>query len=164
MRRCGFFPETHAATENKEQPMKKIILAALLLCGAIRAGAQSPAPEGPAEPYRVEVAFDKTVHILFPAAVKYVDLGSANILAGKADGAENVVRIKAAVRGFTGATSFTVITASGVLYTFEALYADSPAQLTVELEDWLHRDPYGPFASRQTYVRLSELGDETPWW
>ena len=142
--------------------MKKIILAALLLCGAIRAGAQSPAPEGPAEPYRVEVAFDKTVHILFPAAVKYVDLGSANILAGKADGAENVVRIKAAVRGFTGATSFTVITASGVLYTFEALYADSPAQLTVELEDWLHRDPYGPFASRQTYVRLSELGDETP--
>ena len=142
--------------------MKKIILAALLLCGAIRTGAQAPGQEGPGEPYRVEVAFDKTVHILFPSAVKYVDLGSANIIAGKADGAENVVRVKAAVRGFTGATSFTVITASGVLYTFEALYADSPAQLTVELEDWLHKDPYGPFASRQTYVRLSELGDETP--
>ena len=142
--------------------MKKIILAALLLCGAIRTGAQAPGQEGPAEPYRVEVAFDKTVHILFPSADKYVDLGSANIIAGKADGAENVVRVKAAVRGFTGTTSFTVITASGVLYTFEALYADSPAQLTVELEDWLHKDPYGPFASRQTYVRLSELGDETP--
>ena len=27
---------------------------------------------------------------------------------------------------------------------------------------YLHKDPYGPFASRQTYVRLSELGDETP--
>lgn len=142
--------------------MKKIILAALLLGGAVQAGAQAPAQEGSAAPYRVEVAFDKTVHILFPAAVKYVDLGSANIIAGKADGAENVVRIKAAVRDFTGETNFTVITASGVLYTFGAVYADSPTQLSIELEDWLHKDPYGPFASRQTYVRLSELGNETP--
>lgn len=142
--------------------MRKIILAALLLSGVVQAGAQAPAQESSAAPYRVEVAFDKTVHILFPAAVKYVDLGSANIIAGKADGAENVVRIKAAVRDFTGETNFTVITASGVLYTFGAVYADSPTRLSIELEDWLHKDPYGPFASRQTYVRLSELGDETP--
>ena len=43
-------------------------------------------------PYGVEVTFAKTVHIIFPAAVRYVDL---DIIAGKADGAENVIRVKA---------------------------------------------------------------------
>ena len=42
-------------------------------------------------PYGVEVTFAKTVHIIFPAAVRYVDLGSNHIIAGKADGAENVI-------------------------------------------------------------------------
>lgn len=33
-------------------------------------------------PYALEVTFNKTVHLIFPAAIKYVDLGSADILAG----------------------------------------------------------------------------------
>ena len=33
-------------------------------------------------PYGVEVTFAKTVHIIFPAAVRYVDLGSNHIIAG----------------------------------------------------------------------------------
>lgn len=37
-------------------------------------------------PYKIEVTFGKTVHILFPSEVRYVDLGSNNIIAGKADG------------------------------------------------------------------------------
>ena len=51
-------------------------------------------------PHGLQVTFDKTVHIIFPAAVTYVDLGSANIMAGKADGAENVIRVKATKRCF----------------------------------------------------------------
>ena len=51
-------------------------------------------------PHGLEVTYDKTVHILFPAAVRYVDLGSPNLIAGKADGAENVIRVKATVKGF----------------------------------------------------------------
>ena len=45
-------------------------------------------------PHGLEVTFDKTCHVIFPAAIAYVDLGSANIIAGKADGAENVIRVK----------------------------------------------------------------------
>ena len=55
-------------------------------------------------PYDIEVTYNKTVHVLFPAAVQYVDLGSNDIIAGRASGAENVVRIKSAVAGFTGET------------------------------------------------------------
>ena len=50
-------------------------------------------------PYGLEVTYDKTTHIIFPAAVRYVDLGSPNLIAGKADGSENVIRVKATVKG-----------------------------------------------------------------
>ena len=60
-------------------------------------------------PFGVQVTFAKTVHIIFPSAVKYVDLGSNWIIAGKADGAENVIRVKATTEGFPGETNFSVI-------------------------------------------------------
>lgn len=113
-------------------------------------------------PFNMEVAFSKTVHILFPAAVKYVDLGSADIIAGKADGAENVVRVKASVKGFAGETNFSVITSDGCFYSFNAVYAEHPAQLNIEMEDWLRKNPHSDFANNRMYVRLKELSDETP--
>ena len=48
-------------------------------------------------PHGLEVTYDKTVHVIFPAEVRYVDLGSPDLIAGKADGAENVIRVKATV-------------------------------------------------------------------
>ena len=52
-------------------------------------------------PHGLEVTYDKTVHVIFPAEVRYVDLGSPDLIAGKADGAENVIRVKATVRNFS---------------------------------------------------------------
>ena len=46
-------------------------------------------------PHGLEVTYDKTVHVIFPSEVRYVDLGSPDLIAGKADGAENVIRVKA---------------------------------------------------------------------
>ena len=91
-------------------------------------------------PYDIEVTYNKTVHVLFPAAVQYVDLGSNDIIAGRASGAENVVRIKSAVAGFPGETNFSVITADGCFYTFNVTYADQPGQLSVEMDDWLRKN------------------------
>ena len=39
-------------------------------------------------PHGLEVTYDKTVHVIFPAEVRYVDLGSPDLIAGKADGAD----------------------------------------------------------------------------
>lgn len=113
-------------------------------------------------PYDIEVSFNKTVHILFPAAVQYVDLGSNDIIAGRASGAENVVRIKAAVAGFPGETNCSVITADGSFYSFIVRYADEPERLSVEMDDWLRKNPTGESANDRMFVRLSELGGETP--
>lgn len=71
-------------------------------------------------PYGLEVTFNKTVHLIFPAAIRYVDLGSADIIAGKADGSENVLRVKAALRDFSRETNLAVITEDGSYYTFSA--------------------------------------------
>ena len=71
-------------------------------------------------PYGLEVTFNKTVHLIFPAAICYVDLGSADIIAGKADGSENVLRVKAALRDFSRETNLAVITEDGSYYTFSA--------------------------------------------
>lgn len=71
-------------------------------------------------PYGLEVTYDKTTHIIFPSAVRYVDLGSPNLVAGKADGAENVIRVKAVVKNFRDETNMSVITESGSFYTFSA--------------------------------------------
>ena len=107
-------------------------------------------------PHRIEVTFRKTVHILFPSEVKYVDLGSFDIIA------ENVVRIKAAVKGFERETNFSVITADGCFYSFNVVYKDEPAQLSIEMEDWLRDNPEGGIAGDRMFVKLKELGGETP--
>ena len=74
-------------------------------------------------PYGLEVTYDKTTHIIFPSAVRYVDLGSPNLVAGKADGAENVIRVKAVVKDFRNETNMSVITESGSFYTFNVKYS-----------------------------------------
>ena len=86
-------------------------------------------------PHGLEVTYDKTVHILFPSAVRYVDLGSPNLIAGKADGAENVIRVKATVRNFRTETNMSVITEDGSYYSFNVKYADEPLMLNVEMKN-----------------------------
>lgn len=92
-------------------------------------------PDGPQqiEPRKIEAGFTKTVHILFPSPVTYIDIGSMDIIAGKADGAENVVRVKAAVQNFAAETNLTVITEDGGFFTFDVHYTENPAVSTLNL-------------------------------
>ena len=84
-------------------------------------------------PYALEITFNKTVHIIFPSPIRYVDLGSADLLAAKAVGAENVLRVKAAVRNFANESNLAVITEGGAFYAFNVRYADEPEKLSIEM-------------------------------
>ncbi len=108
------------------------LIAALMTAAQVTA---QTAPEAPAEirPLRIEAGFSKTVHILFPSPVTYIDIGSMDIIAGKADGAGNVVRVKAAVRNFTTETNLTVITEDGGFFSFDVHYAENPAVSTINI-------------------------------
>lgn len=113
-------------------------------------------------PYGLEVTFDKTVHIIFPSAIRYIDLGSTNIIAGKADGAENVIRVKAAVRNFKTETNFSVITEEGSFYTFNVKYANEPLMMSVEMKDFIHDGDTVSHPNNALEVYLKELGNESP--
>ena len=113
-------------------------------------------------PYGLEVTFDKTVHIIFPSAIRYIDLGSTNIIAGKADGAENVIRVKAAVRNFKTETNFSVITEEGSFYTFNVKYANEPLLMSVEMKDFIHDGDTVSHPNNALEVYLKELGNESP--
>jgi len=113
-------------------------------------------------PYGLEVTFDKTVHIIFPAEITYVDLGSSNILAGKASGSENVIRVKAAVRGFETETNMAVITNDGSFYTFNVKYVDEPQKLNVEMRDFMHDGEAVNRPNNALEIYLKELGNESP--
>lgn len=112
--------------------------------------------------YHIEVTYNKTVHILFPAAISYIDLGSSNIIAGKADGAENVVRVKASVKDFKEETNFSVITDEGSFYSFIVNYAENPAKLNIEMKDFLHEYKLGNQQDNSVEIQFAELGNKTP--
>lgn len=113
-------------------------------------------------PYGLEVTFEKTVHVIFPAAIRYVDLGSSNIIAGKAGSSENVLRIKAAVRGFETETNMAVITEEGSYYTFNIKYSDEPEKLNIEMKDFMHDGIATNRPNNSMEIYLKELGSESP--
>ena len=113
-------------------------------------------------PYALEVTFSKTVHIIFPSAIRYVDLGSADLLAAKADGAENVLRVKAALRDFSRESNLAVITDDGAYYTFNVKYADEPVKLSVEMTDFIHDGEAVNRPNNAMEIYMRELGSESP--
>ena len=112
--------------------MKKILMFFALMMGVVATYAQQSSGDhfgglsrniGFSQmipPHGLEITYDKTVHLIFPASIKYVDLGSTNLIAGKADGAENVIRVKATTKHFKKETNMSVITEDGNFYTFSA--------------------------------------------
>lgn len=113
-------------------------------------------------PYALEVTFSKTVHIIFPAAIRYVDLGSADLLAAKADGVENVLRVKAALRDFSKESNLAVITEDGAYYSFNVKYADEPVKLSVEMTDFIHDGEAVNRPNNAMDIYMKELGSESP--
>lgn len=113
-------------------------------------------------PYGLEVTFEKTVHIIFPAPIRYVDLGSSNIIAGKAGSSENILRVKAAIRQFESETNMAVITEEGSYYTFNIKYADEPEKLNIEMKDFMHDGIATNRPNNSMEIYLKELGSESP--
>lgn len=134
----------------------------LLSSGDLYQGMSRSIPNGRVVlPYGLEVTFEKTVHLIFPAAIRYVDLGSQNIIAGKADDAENVLRVKAAVREFETETNMSVICEDGSFYGFNVKYADEPEKLSMEMKDFLSPTE-GRLPSNRVDIYFKELGSESP--
>ncbi|WP_454045071.1 conjugative transposon protein TraN [Chryseobacterium sp. Marseille-Q8038] len=121
--------------------IKKILITICAMLGFINSQAQAITDSlihnfnsSEVDPYHITVTFNKTTHLIFPSAIRYVDLGSEFLTAGKADDAKNVLRIKAAVKDFEEESNFSVITDDGKFYSFSVFYSSYPQILTYNLE------------------------------
>lgn len=122
---------------NKIKSQYLLIIVFLLFSG--RSLAQDSAAsylsleEAKLEPFKMQVTYNKTSHLLFPSRIRYVDLGSDLLIANKADPIGNVLRIKSAVRDFEEETNFSVITEDGKFYNFDVYYSSYPDVLSYDL-------------------------------
>jgi len=124
-------------------------------------GRQSQQPTLTKEVYPQKEADGDLYHGL-TKKLSYVDLGSPDLIAGKADGAENVIRVKATVRNFPNETNMSVITEDGSFYTFNVKYASEPLLLNVEMCDFIHDGEKVNRPNNAQEIYLKELGSESP--
>ena len=82
------------------------------------------------EPYPLKITTNKTTNLIFPYAIKSVDRGSADVLAQKAKGVENILLVKAGRQNFSE-TNLSVITADGKLYSFILDYINNPTAINI---------------------------------
>lgn len=103
----------------------------------------------------LEVSASRTVSLSFAASVKAVDRGSAELLAQKVAGTDNVVLVKAA-RKDIGPTSLTIITADGDLHVFEARYKEEPSALGLQLIPRQHQPPAARISETIEHNQIKE--------
>ena len=150
--------------------MKKILMMFALLTGFVAAHAQQSSGdyfEGLSRkigfsqmipPHGLEITYDKTVHVIFPSSVKYVDLGSPNLIAGKADGAENVIRVKATRKHFRNETNMSVITEDGNFYTFNVKYLQELGNESPRLVRLVMKSVHGQDKRRVKHIGCKRFG------
>ena len=92
----------------------------------------------------------------------YVDLGDENLVAGLADGAKNVLRVKSAVKSFKTETNLTVITDDGCFFTFNVKFAKEPLLLNIEMTDFIHDGEAVNRPNNAQEIFLERLGQESP--
>lgn len=113
-------------------------------------------------PHALEVCFEKTTHIIFPSEIVYCDLGNENLVAGLADGAKNVLRVKSAFKSFKQETNLSVITEDGAYYVFNVKFAKEPLLLSIEMTDFLHDGESINRPNNAQEIYLEKLGQESP--
>lgn len=102
----------------------RILLAAFLSWFAVRAAAQGHSEQA------IGLSLNKTSSIVFPVDIESVDRGSRDILAQKAKGAGNVLKLKAGKANFPE-TNLTVIASDGGLHYFTVRFDPHPDRYIV---------------------------------
>lgn len=90
--------------------------------------------------YPIEVAYQKTTHIIFPARIKDFDAGSDAVIALVPENVTNVLRVKANIKGFAEETNMTIITEDGGFYSFLVNYNENPEVFNINIANNLQSD------------------------
>jgi len=102
----------------KNNFMKKLKFTFILCLLAVLAGAQKKVAVK-----RLEISYDKTLHLIFNTNVKYVD-AKTDIVAEIVPALNNIVRVRVNNENFVGSRGLSVITADGVFHSFELTFKE----------------------------------------
>jgi conjugative transposon TraN protein len=117
-----------------KQNLWVIILVVVCLSTDLRAQTANALPgKAIIESFALEVSYNKTTHLVFPLSIISIDRGNAGILAQKAAGVENILRVKADKKDFEE-TNLSVITSDGKLYSFLVCYNANPSYLNLSMD------------------------------
>lgn len=101
------------------------------------------------------VTTEKTTSLIFSTAIRHINIGNAGVAVQQVGDAQNILHVKAAVSNFK-ATNLNVVTADGLLHSFEVSYAESPAQMVY---DFSGRRGCGEILFTGELMNQSELQD-----
>lgn len=110
----------------------------------------------------LEIAYNKTTSLVFPAIIKSVDRGSRDVLAQKAKGVENILQLKAARHGFPN-TNLTVITSDGNIHEFTVAYSKAPDSLVINIGNSDNDGPMKPdliFGTDMTETEMEKYASQ----
>lgn len=71
------------------------------------------------------VNYSKTIHLIFPATIKYKKSVTDFVAVDNPEAVPNILRIKANQQSFNKETTVSVATADGLFYSFNVTYADT---------------------------------------
>lgn len=111
-----------------EMKKLKILIAVFVFLTGFLVSAQYDAK---AEFNNIQLSYSKTTSVLFPYAIKSLDIGSRDVLVQKAKGVENILLLKAGKQNFAQ-TNLTVVTSDGKLYSFILNFDDLCPTLNVD--------------------------------
>ncbi|NLU91375.1 conjugative transposon protein TraN [Chitinophaga sp. Ak27] len=103
--------------------MKVLLVVMILFAGFYNAEAQVPP-----YPQAIQVGSNTTTMLVFPAAIKDADRGSADIIIQPVKNARNVLKVKAVKENFQQ-TNLTVFTEDDKVYSVSVSYHPSPFEL-----------------------------------
>jgi len=98
------------------------------------------------------VSTDKTVALIFPYPIKYVDRGTKDVIVQPVKENEKLLLVKAAIKHFNE-TNLSVVTDDGHVYSFIVNYSVNPDSLIIELPEFRS-------ASIETYAK--SIADNEP--
>jgi len=105
--------------------MRNLILLMVFLLAGIISTAQVFS-----ESVTIEICFNKTISLVFPANIVSTDRGSDQVMVQKA--ADNILKVKSTTDSCRE-TNLTVVTSDNKIYSFIVRYAEHPAHLTIHL-------------------------------
>lgn len=147
--------------------MKKIkilgmIIGVLLIPYLLKAQDSNIPSDQIIKPYLLEVSTIKTVHIIFPSPVVYVDLGTTVIAADVPPDAPNIVRVKATKERFREETNLSVVCEDGSFYNYNVRYNHQPSRLNIEMQNYKTEGVQGATPQNNIGILTGDLSGESP--